>query len=231
VQSVLNQSYEDWELIIINDASTDDTASQIRQFEDKRIILLHNKVNQGISKSRNIGVGQAKGEWLAFLDSDDLWDGFKLEKQLLFMEKLGTDISYTATAYINERGDKSSYVLNASPLLSYKSLLRGNKMSLSSVMLRKRIMLPFPEGYMHEDYAVWLRIAQKTGDIHGLNEPLLIYRLSKGSKSGARLASAKMLHNTYLHMGFGRFTASLFTMRYAIHSVNKRFKVRFYLRG
>ena len=236
IASVLAQTYADWQLIIINDASTDATAEIARKAAEEdglgRVILLTNEVNSGISASRNRGIRQAKGIWLAFLDSDDLWREDKLEKQLHFMEECGAVISYTATAYMNAEGRQYDYILPTVKRLSYKQLLKRNLLSCSSVMVRRDAMAtenPFPQGRLHEDYAVWLDIVKKAGHAHGLNEPLLVYRMAKGSKSSARLSSAAMTYAAYRQHGFGKPTAALLTLRYAVHSISKRLRISLFI--
>ncbi|MCL2357322.1 MAG: glycosyltransferase [Defluviitaleaceae bacterium] len=228
IGSVIAQTYEDWELLVIDDASTDKTleiANAFAEFDD-RIRVFAGKVNKGVASARNAGIRQATGEYLAFLDSDDLWHESKLEKQLRFMLETGAEISFTATSYINAAGRPYAYVLPAEDKFSYRALRRRNIMSCSSVMVRRDCMIPFPPGFMHEDYAVWLQIVKKAGQARGLNEPLLMYRMSENSKSAGRLASAKMTFSAYRTAGYGRIRSAFFTLRYALHSISKRRKIR-----
>jgi len=230
ISSVLDQTFSDWELIVIDDASKDRTAEIVQQLADgdRRVILLANEKNGGISFSRNRGIDRATGEWLAFLDSDDLWRGDKLEKQLRFIGESGAVIAYTGTAYISNDGVISDYVLRAERAFTYKELLRRNLMSCSSVMVRRDVMVLFPDGReIHEDYVVWLSLLRTVGCAYGLDEPLLIYRMTEGSKSSRRIASAQMTYHAYRHplVGYGRVAAVLLTLRYAGHSIWKRFRI------
>lgn len=238
IESVLVQTYQNFELIIIDDASKDDTVKIVQEAAEKdhRIILLTQQQNTGVAQARNRGLSHAKGQWLAFLDADDLWREEKLKRQLQFMEKgfVRDDhiISYTATAYMDESGKMYDYILRAKKVLTYKDLLKQNLMSCSSVMVRRDVMIPFPDGRLykngiHEDYATWLTIL----DTHkicgqGLDEPLLIYRKASGSKSSNRISSAKMIYNAYLYVGFGRIRAGLLTLGYSVHSISKRMRLR-----
>ncbi|MCL2500895.1 MAG: glycosyltransferase [Defluviitaleaceae bacterium] len=228
IESILNQTYLQWELIIVDDASIDNTVDIIKSFieTDSRIILHLNKYNQGVAVARNVGIKQAIGKYIAFLDSDDLWHTEKLMKQFHYMEKNNVLISFTRTAYINTLGKIHKYIAKINKTLNYKQLLRRNIMSCSSVMVRREIMMEFPKGYIHEDYAVWLKIVKKTGLAHGINETLVFYRISEHSKSSKRIGSAIMTRNTYLHIGYGRFTSTLLTFRYAFHSITKRSLIR-----
>jgi len=230
IESVISQTYKDWELIIINDNSSDKTAQIIKEAadNDNRIRYLTHEYNKGVAEARNAGIKIAQGERIAFLDSDDLWTADKLEKQLSLIKEKNAIISYTATSYINEAGKKSGYILQASPRLTYRQLLKRNIMSCSSVIVQRDAMLrhPFPKGDMHEDYAVWLSILREADHAYGHNEPLLIYRISAGSKSHNRLRSARMLLASYKHIGYGRVAAFLLTVRYLFHSVSKRLNIR-----
>jgi len=228
IRSVIAQTCRDWELIVIDDASADGTVNIVQEFEnnDRRIKLIKNAKNEGVAAARNTGAGHAKGEWLAYIDSDDLWLGRKLEDQLRFGEEKGAVITYTATSYIDPSGRASSYVLPAKPELTYKELLRRNIMSCSSVMVRREHMAAFPHGNLHEDYAVWLRIVKKAGRAYGLDEPLLIYRMGGSTKSSNRINSAKMNRGAYREAGYGGIVSTLYMLRYAAHSISKRAMVR-----
>ena len=246
IDSVITQTYSDWELLIIDDASQDETPqiAQAAARQDNRIRYLVNEYNLGTAETRNRGVAQAGGEWIAFLDSDDLWKPDKLEKQLKFIEETSAVISYTATSYLYD-GVASSYVLRAKRELTYKELLKRNLMSCSSVMLQKILAAryPFTEGGHHEDYAVWLQIlreinctssanrvwetdpTRKTNSAYGLNEPLLIYRIMNNSKSRNRFRSGFMTYKTYLFIGYGYISSFFLTLRYSLHSISKRLRI------
>ena len=230
IDSVIAQTYADWELIITDDRSGDATQEIIQAAakNEPRIRLFIHEKNEGASATRNTGVKNARGEWIAFLDSDDMWRTDKLERQLAFAAETGADITYTATSYITETGAASAYVLRAQREFTYKELLRKNVMSCSSVMVKTEFMqnAAFAGDKLHEDYAAWLTILRVTGRAYGLDEPLLIYRVSAGSKSGNRLRSAGMVYNTYRHVNYGRLRSAAMTVRYAAHSVTKRAMIR-----
>jgi teichuronic acid biosynthesis glycosyltransferase TuaG len=230
VESVLAQTFADFELIIVDDCSADETPSVcgLLAATDQRIRVLRNERNSGTAASRNRGVDEARGEWTAFLDSDDLWTADKLEKQLTFIEETGADISYTASAFMDEDGVPMKYIMSAKRELTYKGLLRHNLMSCSSVMVRRDIMqnTRFEDGPIHEDYAAWLRIVRRTGTAYGLDEPLLIYRVSKTSRSGRRVRSGMMVYRTYRSVGFGVLRSLSMTLKYSKHSISKRRKMR-----
>jgi len=228
IKSVLAQTFDDWEMIIVNDASTDNTAgiAEVYVNEDSRIKLFTNETNQGVAATRNIGIHHAKGEYLAFLDSDDLWLAEKLDKQIRFMKENNAVISFTGTSYINAAGQMSKFILQAKERFIYKELLRRNIMSCSSVVVRRDSMIPFPKGYMHEDLATWATVMKKNGVAHGLNEPLLIYRVGTTTKSSNRIKSVRMTWGAYRHLGYGVLASALMILRYAKHSILKRHFIR-----
>ena len=230
IESVLSQSYSDLELIIINDCSKDGTKEIVEHYakSDNRVVVINNKENQGVSKSRNIGIQVAKGEYIAFLDSDDIWDKSKLKKQLHVMKKYNAVLSYTASAFIDETGNSYRYIMEAEKRTSLRTLLKKNLISCSSAMVKSSVMkkIKMPNDNMHEDYYVWIKILKKYKYAYGINEPLLTYRLMTKSKSSNRLKSAKMIFNTYRAVQYSAITSCFLTARYTIHSVTKRYKIK-----
>jgi teichuronic acid biosynthesis glycosyltransferase TuaG len=230
VESVLNQTFTDFELIIIDDCSTDETHQICGSFAalDPRVHILKKGANVGVAASRNRGVGEARGEWVAFLDSDDLWLPEKLERHLTFIAETGADISYTASAFMNADGHKMGYIMRAEREVTQDILLRRNLLSCSSVIVRKELIqkVKFQDGPIHEDYAAWLRIVRGIGVAYGLDEPLLVYRVSKSSRSGRRIRSGMMSYRTYRTIGYGAVLSLFMTLRYARYSLAKRREMR-----
>ena len=226
VQSVLDQTFADYELLLIDDRSKDETYSICEAFAaaDDRIRLFRNRTNKGVAFTRNRGIDEARGQWIAFLDSDDLWQAKKLVRHLQFIYDTNAVISYTASQFIDAEGNPYQFVLHAVKELRYNELLRRNLMSCSSVVVERDILRKnkFPEGKLHEDYVVWLQIVRKTGVAYGLDEPLLTYRLAKSSRSGQRLRSGLMAFRSYRAAGYPSMPAALLTLRYAGHSIAKR---------
>lgn len=227
IESILHQSFRDFELIVIDDGSRDGTKEIVEKLAagDSRIRFLQNEKNSGVSYTRNRAVSLAEGEWIAFLDSDDQWLPEKLEKQLALAEQHPDMVlCYTASSFISDDGKPYGYVMEAAERMSYKMLLKKNLISCSSVMIRSSVMkgVKMPSDKMHEDYFVWLTVVREFGVAYGINEPLLVYRLSANSKSSSRIKSAKMLYNSYRAVGYFPVTAGWFTLRYTLHSVSKR---------
>ena len=227
VESVKAQTYTDWTLFIIDDCSTDRTRILAEELAetDERIVVKHNKKNTGVAKTRNRGVREADSEWIAFLDSDDLWRPDKLEKQIKLSEKISTaNLIFTGSGFIKENGEKINYILHVPEKINRKELLKQNLISCSSVLINRDLMLkyPMPEKEMiHEDFASWLRILDEEEYAYGIDEPLLIYRRSESSKSGNKAKAAKMNWNTYRNVGISPVKAAYYMCWYLIKGLMK----------
>ena len=226
INSVINQSYDKWELIVIDDCSKDDTAQIIREYElqDKRIRRIVNEENLGASKTRNKGVSLAHYDWVAFLDCDDMWEREKLEKQVLLLESDSTaELIFTGSAFMNHNGEKKEHILQVPSKVSYEELLKQNIISCSSVMIKKKYLLMYtmPGDEMHEDFSVWLRVLKEIPCAHGINEPLLIYRLSENSKSSNKVKAAMMTYRVYKFVGLNWFQRMYYMFFYAYRSLKK----------
>ncbi len=229
VKSVTDQTFQNWELIVIDDGSRDQTPEVLQKLckKDKRIRILRNNPNAGVSQSRNRGIAEAHGDWIAFLDSDDLWTKDKLECQLSLLNVHPEAVLlYTASAFITNDGEPISYVLPAEERISFSGLLRKNLLSCSSVMVRTDVIrtVAFPGDHLHEDYYAWLTILKKVPYAYGINHPLLIYRLTKNSRSSNAWKSIKMLFRTYRAVGFSPMASCLYIPRYLMFVLYKKQK-------
>lgn len=225
IESVYCQNVN-WELIIIDDASKDDTEQIIQQFlEDERVVYIKNEHNLGVAISRNLGIQRAKGEYIAFLDADDRWVKGKLERQLELMKEKNGILCSTARALMNEAGELTGRVISVKEQITYRSLLYGNCISMSSAMVQREVALEFPMGqeHLHEDYIFWLQILEKYEVAYGINEPMLEYRVTLGSKSGNKLRSAAMTFGVYRYMGLNIFQSIYYFIGYAVNGVKKHF--------
>ncbi len=223
IKSVLAQTYGSFELIVINDCSKDDTADRVRAYSDSRIVLLENEHNMGVSATRHRGVTAAKGGWIAVLDSDDAWEPDKLEKQVTLAARTGAELLYTGSAFMTADGTRLSSVLEVPETVTYKNLLKQNILSNSSSLVKKELFLQneVQDDTIHEDYACWLKILKSGRTAYGVNEPLLIYRLSDSSKSGNKLRSAAMNWRTYRAAGLNIFSAGFNMVCYTVNGLLK----------
>ncbi|MDE6745030.1 MAG: glycosyltransferase, partial [Oscillospiraceae bacterium] len=220
VTSVLNQTYENFELLIINDCSKDSTLSIAEKFseKDKRVKVISNEKNNGVSYTRRHGLEEAKGEWIAILDSDDAWASDKLEKQIRLQRETNADLLYTGSSFMDSDGNRIDWYLHAPREIGYRQLLKQNLISNSSSLVKKELYSEYyvSNDKMHEDFAVWLGILKSGRLAYGVDEPLLIYRLSKTSKSGNKIKAAKMNWNTYRYMGLNVFAALYYECWYVV---------------
>lgn len=194
VQSVMAQTYTNWELLILDDCSTDGTADKARCFSDldPRITLYSNPKNIGVALTRNKGMALAKGSWVALLDSDDIWHKDKLEKQLVAAENTGADIIYCSYSLMDKNGEHLSDFI-VPERTSYDDMLRKNVIGCSTVFMRSPILIHhhFSTEYYHEDYVLWLELL-KSGYIAAASTDVLVdYRIVDGSRSNDKLKSAK----------------------------------------
>jgi hypothetical protein len=225
VDSALCQSVVT-EIIIIDDCSPESLEESLLEYRDNpQIRIYRNETNLGVAATRNKGVTLAQGEYVAFLDSDDIWRQGKLEKQLQLMKKTGAVLSSTARELMEEDGACTGRILPVPETITYQNLLYGNVINCSSVVVKKEVAEEFPMGddAIHEDYICWLNILKKYGAAVAVNEPLLLYRMVKNSKSGSKLHSAKMTYQVYRKMGFGTVKSLGYFAGYAVHGVKKYF--------
>ena len=187
IQSVQQQTHENWELLIIDDASKDGTLMLIEQFQsqDHRIRLHPLPTNQGAGFARNIGIKASKGDFVAFLDADDLWKPEKLEKQLEFMQKEKVGICYSSYELMGEDGISLNKTINALEKLPFRKLLRANYIgNLTGIYNSKKLgKIYCPLIRKRQDWGLWLLAVQKAGGAKGINEPLAKYRVRKNSIS------------------------------------------------
>lgn len=214
------------EVIVVNDCSKDDLDAVMQAYlADPRIRYLKNETNLGAAGSRNCGVREARGEYVAFLDADDYWAPEKLKKQLARMEQTDAVLCSTARELVKPDGTLTGYIIPVKTEFTYRDLQMHNEINCSSVLMKTQIAREFPmhNDECHEDYLMWLEVLQKYGKGCAINEPLLKYRVSNTGKSGSKLHSAKMTYLTYRNMGFGFFKSILCFLSYALHGVRKYF--------
>lgn len=223
MNSVLSQGVL-LELIIINDCSDDGTDSIIQGYlPNSNIIYMKNEANLGAAETRNRGVLLARGEYIAFLDSDDWWEETKLKKQLTLIKKENRVLCTTGRELMSEDGGTTGKIIPVRETISYRMMLKQNWINCSSVLLKREIALKYPMEHedSHEDYITWLLILRDYQYACAVNEPLLKYRLSSKGKSGNKLKSAKMTFKVYGHLGFPWWKSILCFICYAWNGFRK----------
>lgn len=227
IQSVLNQDFKDWELIIIDDSSSDDSLERIKKFEDSRIRLIEFKENKGAAVARNAGIEVARGRWIAFLDSDDVWLPHKLSTQLAFMQKHEYAFSYSAYAKINEAGQKIRE-LHVPPKVNYTDLLKtcsiGCLTAVYDTKVLGKVYMPLIE--KRQDYGLWLKLLKQTTYAYGMQEILAAYRVRSRSISSNKWKAAQYQWRVYRELEkLSWFAAVRCMISYSVYGViNTYFK-------
>ena len=192
ITSVIEQTYSNWQLIIVDDKSTDQTVNLIEEFNDPRIVLYKHRKNLGVSSARNSGLSFAKGKYIAFLDSDDLWIPIKLESQVLFSVRTNSTITYCRYTKVNKV--KSQFeIVNPKSEVNFHDMFFKNHIALSTGMFL-RDAYPFAkfDEVNHEDYIFWVSLLRIGSEARLVDSklPLVIYSVSKKSLSGNKFRSA-----------------------------------------
>ena len=186
INSILNQTYKNYEIIFVYDDEDHRDIEFIKNIliKVKKKKLIINKKNLGVAKSRNIAVSKSRGLYLAFIDSDDIWNRNKLDKQLKFMKKKLVSFSFTSYSIINEQ-DKILKTRRVFFDATYSDLLKSNFIGLNTVMINRKILpdIYFPNLKTQEDYALWLKLARKGHKLKHFNQVLSSWRDTKNSLS------------------------------------------------
>lgn len=194
IRSVQAQTYKDWELILVDDGSSDGTCQILAEaaLADPRIKFFRSRRNMGAAVSRNVAIQESSGRYVAFLDSDDLWRKEKLEQQLAFMAAKGAALTYTAYEKIDETGARQGRVVSVPSEIDYRGLLRASIIGcLTAVYDTEKLgKVYMPEIRRRQDYGLWLKILRQGHVAHGLNVPLAFLRKRNESLSSNKLLSA-----------------------------------------
>jgi teichuronic acid biosynthesis glycosyltransferase TuaG len=224
IDSVLRQTEKNFELIIVNDCSTDSSEDIIKSYADERIRYFKNEINLKVSKTRNFGVSQARAEYVAFIDSDDIWLDNKLEKQLLFMERKNAKICYSGYGFISDDGIMQNRVFNVPEVASFKRLLKQNVITPSASIISKDLLLkyPFYADKVHEDFVAFLQMLKNEKICaYGINDPLILYRLTANSKSRNKVKAMIMTLKSYKEVGLNLFQRVFYLPFYVINGLKK----------
>lgn len=226
ITSVVQQTMTDFEVLAIDDCSTDESLRMLYRWaeKDRRIQVFRNAKNQGVAEMRNRGIQLAKGEYIAFLDSDDSWHCDKLEQQIRLLEQTGYDFCCTAYAMFDEQGQRIKNRMLSRQTIMLEDLLRENYICCSSVLLRSQLAKQHSmDGtYAHEDYVYWLELLQSGARGCVLNKCLTSYRLAQTSRSANKIKAAQGRWQVYRrYLGYGVFRSGWYFVQYAVNGVRK----------
>jgi len=223
IESVVNQTFPDWELILVDDGSTDSTVDHVKRWEseDPRIHLIENERNLGPGPSRNKAVDISRGRYVAYLDSDDVWLPSKLHTQLKHMQAHDAIFSFTSYEIMDEKSNDLGRQVIAPPELSYEELLQNTVIGCLTVVIDSDRSPPLlmPDIPSRQPLVLWLKILRETGPAFGIDEILARYRVRAGSISSDKVQAAKQVwrvYREYEHLALP--TALRYFLSYAFRS-------------
>lgn len=223
INSILNQTYKNWEIIVIDDASEDESVELVKKYNDNRIKIIELKENVGAGLARNKGIEVANGDYICFLDSDDYWVLDKLEKQIKLMEQNNYTFIYGGYDYLKNGIRKKAKVPSS---LNYNQLLKNHSIFTSTVMLNmehlKKEDIFMPDLRRGQDMATWWKILKKGIVAHGITETLAIYRVGEVSLSSNKLNAIKRTWNLFKNEDLKYFKRLYCFSCYALNAVKRR---------
>lgn len=215
IDSILNQTYQNFEILIIHDDPLDEKINNILNLKtkDERIKVISNQKNIGAGLSRNKGISESVGEYIAFLDADDLWLKDKLKVQINFMENNKYDFSHTSYSIINNN-KKILSKRSAKKEISFDDLIKSCDIGLSTVIIKKKVFLKssFPSLQTKEDYVLWLNLSNQGVKIFGLDQYLVFWRKTQNSLSSnlfQKIIDGFRVY--YIYMGYN-FLKSVYSL-------------------
>lgn len=227
IQSIVNQTYKNFELIIVDDCSFDNTIEIVKYFasNDSRIKFVQLENNSGAAIARNRGLEIAKGRFIAFCDCDDLWFENKLENQVRFMLEKSIPISFTSYQLVNEDGKSINQVINAIERISYKEYLKNTIIGMSTSMIDTSLVnqFRFENIRTRQDTLLWITLLKRGHIAYGLNEILVKYTIRSNSISANKFKAALKVWDLYYSMEkMGFYKSSYYFLFYIFNAVKKR---------
>jgi teichuronic acid biosynthesis glycosyltransferase TuaG len=227
IVSILNQSYTHWELLIIDDCSTDNSAEVIGSYlGDPRIRLYRQDTNKGPGPARNVGIAAAKGKIIAFIDSDDLWSPMKLKLQVaFFLKNFNVALVFCDYEQMDQNGRLLSRVVRAPAVVDYRMLLKSNFIGgLTAAYNVEIVGKRYFVSHGHEDYILWLSILRDGYKAYNLQLPLAQYRLTSASRSSNKFRTATYQWNVYRDFEHLTLARSCYQMLfYILYGIKKHF--------
>lgn len=230
IECVRNQTYPRWELLLVEDCSSDESAQVIEAYRDRvrdeRIRLIRQPFNMGAAKARNRGVQEAKGRYIAYLDADDLWVPEKLEKEMGFMQEKDAAFAFTGYEFADEKGKGLGRVVRVPAILTYKEALKNTTIFTTTVMFDtakiEKAMLEMPV-IKSEDTALWWKILRNGYVAYGLDENLVKYRRTGKTLSSNKLEAMRRIWNLYRRAeGMSVVSSAYHFCFWAVRAVKRR---------
>lgn len=227
IESVIAQTYQNWELLITDDCSTDNSTEIIETYcaKDKRINLLKSDRHNGIGGTRNLSIIRAKGRFIAFLDNDDLWTSDKLEKQVGFMLEKHVGFSYACYELIDNEGNNKGKIIKTAGIVDYNKYLKNTIIGCGTVMIDRELVGDFrmPKNDTSDDMALWLNLMRKGFNAFPIDEVLQKYRVTGNSASSKKFKAARDVWQVYrINENLPMFKSMFCFICYAFNAVKKR---------
>ena len=229
IKTIQEQTYTNWEAFFVDDCSKDNSVEIIKEAEksDSRIKLIKLEKNSGAAIARNTGIKNAKGRYIAFLDSDDLWEKEKLEKQLKFIKEGNYAFTFTGYEFIEEDGTRTGKKVHVPKELTYKQALKNTVIFTSTVIFDISILgkklIEMPNIKRGQDSATWWKVLKNNNIAYGLDENLSLYRRSKGTLSSNKIKALKRTWNLYRNVEhFSVFKSMYYFSIYVVNAIKRR---------
>lgn len=230
IDTVRAQTYDNWELLLIEDGSSDGTVAKVEEYieqtKDARIRLIKQPENMGAARARNRGLKEAVGQFIAYLDADDLWMPEKLEKELAFMREREAAFAFTGYEFANEQGVGTGKVVKVPATLTYKEALKNTTIFTTTVMFDtariSKDLLEMPV-MKSEDTALWWKVLRNGYVAYGLDENLVKYRRVGKSLSSNKLEALRRIWNLYRKAeGMSLLSSAYHFCFWAVNAVARR---------
>lgn len=228
IHSVVKQTYENWELLVLDDGSSDQSKEVALKWErkDNRVRLVPNEKNMGVSKTRNRGIDLSSSQWIAFLDSDDVWEEEKLERQVELAREHEAEFVFTACSIIDKDSNRRGEMTNIPELVTFNELQKWNCITCSSVLLSRRALgsFRFEHDDSREDYLLWLRILTNIRYAHSIKTALVRYRVIGDSRSSNKVKMIRDTYRVHRHLGTHPITSCFNTLTHFINAFIRKYR-------